>query len=380
MTNNGNVLISGASVAGPALAHWLLRYGFRPTVVERAPALRDGGYAVDFRGPAVDVLERMGVMAEVRRHSTRMGDATLIGPDGLPYATLPSTVFSGELEILKGDLTRVLYDLTRDRAEYVFGDSVTALSQDADGVRADFERGEPRVFDLVVGADGLHSVVRSLAFGPEARYLRPLGLYGGVFTTANYLGLDHSGLLYSAPGKSVNVFSARSNTEARVSLSFAADGLAYDRHDTGAQKRIVAERFADDGWEIPRLLRLMDEASDFWFDTSAQVRMDGWSDGRIVLLGDAAHCAAPTSGLGTSQALVGAYVLAGELASAHGGYREAFDAYEREMRAYVEGNQLIGEQVADHLFGVSGRTMPDVLAEPVPEETGDRIRLKTYPA
>ncbi|MFF7687820.1 FAD-dependent monooxygenase [Streptomyces syringium] len=375
-----NVLVSGAGVAGPALAYWLRRHGFTPTVVERAEQVREGGYAVDFRGEALDVLDRMGLLEEIRALDTEMGDAALMDADGQQYATLPAVIFAGDLEVLKGDVTRLLYEATRDDVEYVFGDSIATLEQDDTGVHVTFERGEPRTFELVVGADGLHSRTRALAFGPEEQFVRHLGIYTAIFSLDNYLGLRNTGHLYSVPGRAANIFSARNNTEARAALHFASEPLEYDWRDVEEHRRIVAERFADEGWQVPRLLREAAEASDFYFDANAQVKMDRWSTGRVVLLGDAGYCAAPTSGRGTSQALIGAYVLAGELAAAGGEHTAAFEAYEREMRGYVTEHQQAGREGAERFFmGTPTQEMLDMIAANAPEVSRAQVaRLKTY--
>ncbi|MEU8386052.1 FAD-dependent monooxygenase [Streptosporangium sp. NPDC048865] len=343
---NKNILISGAGVAGPALAHWLHRHGFTPTIVERAPGVRDGGYAVDFRGDAhLTVLGRMGILDDVRRERTNMGAMTYVDAAGRKVSTMPADVFSGDLEILRGDLGRILYEHTRDHVEYVFDDSITSLTEDPTGVRVTFERGEPRRFDLVVGADGLHSTVRALAFGPESRFVRDTGLYCAIFTTANHLGLDHTGRIHNAPGKLVGMYSARGNTEAKATFHFGSPSLSYDRRDTERQKKILAEAFAGVGWEAPRLLDAMWEAEDFYFDSISQVHMDTWSAGRVTLLGDAACCASPPSGMGTGLAMIGAYVLAGELAAAGGDHRAGFARYEEAVREYAAGCQKAGDGV-----------------------------------
>ncbi len=343
------VLISGAGVAGPALAFWLARYGFRPTIVERAPALREGGYAVDFRGEAhLSVLERMGILTDIRAAQTHMGAMAYVNSSGREVSRMPADVFSGDVEILRGDLGRILYDATRQRTEYVFGDSISALDEDADGVTVSFERGEPRRFDLVVGADGVHSTVRSLAFGPEEAYVRPTGLYSAIFTTPNHLGLDHSGRAYLTPGRLVAVYSARENTEAKAVFYFAAPGLTlHDRGDDAVQQRAVADAYAGNGWETGHLLAAMPSAPDFWFDSISAVRMDSWSSGRVALLGDAAWCPTPLSGMGTGLAVVGAYVLAGELALAGGDHRVAFARYQEAMDGYVSGCSKQADGVAN---------------------------------
>lgn len=347
--NNSDVLISGASVAGPALAYWLRRYGFNPTVVERAPALRDGGYAVDFRGAAhMAVLRRMGILDEVRRRQTHMGALAYVDSTGKRLASIPAEVMSGEVEILRGDLARILYDLTEDTTEYVFGDSIATLAEDGRGVHVTFERGGPRIFDLVVGADGLHSNVRALAFGDESRFVRDLGYYVAVFTAANHRNLDRTGLFYSVPGKTAGVYSARDNTEAKALFVFASPPLEYDHRDVGRQKEILADAYAGVGWEVARLLEAIRDAPDFYFDSISRVRMDRWSNGRAVLLGDAGY-GATLGGLGTGLAVVGAYVLAGELAAAGGDHRAAFGRYEERLREYAEGCQKLAEDVGPFL-------------------------------
>lgn len=344
---NANILISGAGIAGPALAYWLRRYGFTPTVVERAPALRDGGYAVDFRGEVhLAMLRRMGILADVERAHTHMGDMSYVNAAGKTVATMPS-VQSGDLEILRGDLARILYDATKDDTEYLFGDSVTGLTEDDEGVRVAFERAAPRRFDLVVGADGPHSNVRALAFGRDRDPLEHLGLHCAVFTMDNHLGLDHAGLTYVVPGRVVCVYSARHNAEVKVMLFFGSPPSPYDRHDIDQQKRIVAEMFDGIGWETPRLLDAMWRDPDFYFDSVSQVHLDGgWSRGRVVLLGDAAYSPSLLSGMGTGLAVVGAYILAGELAAAGGDHRAAFPAYQEAMRDYVAGCRRAGQGIA----------------------------------
>src|SRR4051794_21903124 len=337
-----SVLISGAGIAGPALASWLTRRGIAVTVVERALAPRPGGQAVDLRGAGRTVADRMGLLGEIRAVSLEQKGIAWVRADGSIAARMPVDAFGGEgivseIEVLRGDLADVLHRATVSSTEYVFGDSITGLDDDGDGVTVTFEHAPPRRFDLVVGADGSHSVVRALAFGPEADCTEPLGCYTTWFTTPAELDLDGWFLMHNAPGGLVaSVRPGRLPGEHKVGLSFRSGPLAYDRTDVAAQKSLVAERFAGAGWEVPRLIAAMEAAPDFVLDSMAQVRLPTWSRGRVVLIGDAAWSPTPLTGLGTTLALVGAYVLAGELAVADGDQAVAFRRLEEVLRAYVQ--------------------------------------------
>ncbi len=342
---NQDVLISGAGVAGQALALWLRRFGFTPVVVERAAAPRDGGQAVDLRGAAIEVARRTGILDAARAARTGTRGMSYVSSAGKRLASLDGAfgvVDPHDLEIVRGDLVRILHEAARDEVEYIFDDSVASLTDTADGVTVTFERSAPRTFGLVAGADGLHSRVRGLAFGPESRYLGQLGLYLSVFTIPNELELDHWQLIYVTPGRSVTVTSARDNREARAIFFFASGPLDYDHRDRDQQQELLAAAFAGTGWEVPRLLAAMPEAPDFYFDSVSQVRMNSWSAGRVTLgSSDAGYCPSPLSGQGSSVALVGAYVLASELHAADGDHRAAFARYQQRMAGFVELNQQL---------------------------------------
>src|SRR5690349_4194757 len=229
-----SVLISGAGVAGSALASWLHRHGFRPTVVERAPALRAGGHAVDVRGVALEVIDRMGLAGPLSRARTEMLGMSLLDAEGVEIMRSTETALSSgrldsdDVEVLREDLAGMLFDATRPHVRYLFGDSVTAMEEDRDGVRVTFGTAPPEAFDLVVGADGLHSAVRRLAFGPERDYVHHLGAYVGVFSAPNFLDLDRWQVWLRAEGVGYAVYSARGNTELRVNLGFESGPLDYD--------------------------------------------------------------------------------------------------------------------------------------------------------
>lgn len=345
-----NVLISGASIAGPALAYWLGRYGFQPTVVELAPALREGGQAVDFRGEThLTVLERMGVLTELRRIQTGGSLIRFVDEHGRPLLRLPAEFAGGDVEVLRGDLARVLYERSRPHTEYVFDDSITSLTETTGGVQVTFRHGAPREFDLVIGADGLHSNVRRLAFGPEESFVRHLGYYAATWQLPNNLGLGRGSVGYNTPGRLASVGGEhRDAAKARAFFVFASPQATYDRRDLEQQKALIVKAFAGLGWEVPRLLDSLQQAPELYFDSISQADVHAWSTGRIGLVGDAA-CGTTIGGMGTGTGMVAAYVLAGELALANGDHRAAFSRYENKMRGYAQSCQKGGSRTGKFL-------------------------------
>ncbi|WIV54603.1 FAD-dependent monooxygenase [Amycolatopsis nalaikhensis] len=329
---NLNVLISGASIAGPALAHWLTRYGCTVTVVERAPSVRPGGQAVDFKGATHrTVLERMGILDDVLKHQTGGTDQTIIDAEGRPRAVIPGEFTGGEIEIRRGDLAEILYQHTD--CEYLFGDTIIALTETADGVDVTFANAAPRRFDLVVGADGIHSNVRRLAFGPERDYVRFLGHYYALAELGEDVA-DGEPVMYNEPGRMVAV----GGPKASAFFVFASPELDYDRTDTAHQRRLLADAYRGTGWRVPDLVAKIPDAREFYLDSLARVTIDHYARGRVVLLGDAAY-GNTLGGFGTGLAIVGAYVLAGELLAADGDHRVAFARYEELFRGYAKVSQ-----------------------------------------
>lgn len=360
------ILLSGASIAGPALAHWLHRRGAEVTVVEQAPGLRPGGQAVDARGVAKDVIRWMGLDAIVRAACTDTAGSYTVDADGNVLETFRREDDDGdgaitEIEILRGDFSQLLYDDTRDAVEYVFGDRIADLRQDDEGVDVTFASGGERRFDLVIGADGLHSPLRTMVFGPREEFVRHLGLVLAFFTVPNEFGVDRWMLDYQeAAGRSAALRPLPDPGQAMAVLSFAAPDFEIDYRDIDGQKRLLRERMEGVGWLTPRILAQVDASPDFYLDQVARVVMDRWSSGRVGLLGDAAFCPSPMSGAGTGLALVGAYVLAGELAAAGWDPVAGFAGYEKQLRGYVEANQEMGRLHVDMILGGGS-------AEPAPE-------------
>jgi 2-polyprenyl-6-methoxyphenol hydroxylase-like FAD-dependent oxidoreductase len=341
------VLISGAGVAGPALAHWLSSNGYRVVIVELATGIRPGGQTVDLRGAGRHVVERMGLLDQMVDRSLAQRGIAWVRADGRRRAEMPVEAFDGngivsKLEILRGDLVDVLHQATKDTVEYRFDTRIEELAQRYDGVEATLSDGTTVQADLVVGADGPHSAVRRLVFGPEEQFIKPLGGYNAWFTAPDTAGLDGWYLMYQAPGGlNASLRPSHDPAIAKAGLAFRSEPLAYDRRDLDAQRQLLADRFAGAGWHCEALLTAALEADDFYFDAFAQVHMNSWSRGRVTLCGDAGYCASPLSGMGTSLALVGAYLLAGELgpapvapSSEHIG--EALARYDRLMRPYVD--------------------------------------------
>jgi 2-polyprenyl-6-methoxyphenol hydroxylase-like FAD-dependent oxidoreductase len=347
------VLVSGASVAGTATAYWLGRRGYSVTVVERHDGPRPGGQAIDVRGPALNVLERMRLLDDAEAMKTAMRGVSFVDRDGNELSRDTESTPTGgvidnpDIEILRDDLVELLYGATQPDVEYLFNDTITALDDQNESVAVSFEHADARGFDLVIGADGLHSTVRRLMFGPEEQFARRLGTYVAIFTVPNFLQLDHWQIFQFGENSLAAVYSARNNTEARAMLGFMDTDLRIDHRDIAAQFAELEHRVAGDGWVRPQLLQYMRTAPDFYFDEMAQIVMDRWSHGRVALVGDAGYCCSPLSGQGTSVALLGAYILAGELAAADGDYQRGFTNYHAAFNAYIQRNQwLVSDDVA----------------------------------
>ncbi|MEU1285074.1 FAD-dependent monooxygenase [Kitasatospora sp. NPDC005856] len=340
------VLISGASIAGPALAYWLDRYGFEVTVVEKAATVRGGGYAVDIRGTAREVVRRMSLLPRLLAAHVDTRRITFLEPDGRTIGSLrPEQLTGGEagldLEVRRGDLADALQESLGGRVEFLFGDSIAALDDDGDTVHVEFDSGARRSFDLVLGADGLHSNTRRLTFGPEEPFHRYLGHAFAIFTLPNEFGLAHEAVIWNDVGRGAVLYGHAPADRIHGFLTFTRDLPPFEAfRDPRAQRELVAASFPDRVWHVPHLVQAMRDADDLFFDIVSQIHLPTWSRGRVALAGDAAHATSFLSGQGSSVALVGAYVLAGELAT-HSDHTAAFAAYEHRMRPFAELNQAL---------------------------------------
>jgi 2-polyprenyl-6-methoxyphenol hydroxylase-like FAD-dependent oxidoreductase len=344
------ILISGASIAGPVLAYWLTRYGFDATVVERAPTLRKtGGHAVDLFRPSMEISAKMGVLPRIEALATGTDAMTMYRegrrrPTRVDLTKLVAAASDRHVEIMRDDLSEVYYDAGRDDVEYVFGDSITAISPDGE---VTFESAAPRRFDIVVGADGVHSNVRRLVFGDEAGLTRFIGGYLAVVSTSKALAQRGEMLGHVGVGRLAAIYSAEHLDDARVVFMFRSKKeLAYDHRDTLRQKELLRDAFAGMHPQVDRWLAEVDQTPAFYFDSISQLQLDSWSRGRVTLVGDAGYCPGPAVGGSTSLAVLGAYVLAGELAQAHGDCERAFRAYEQEMAETVRRSRAFARGAA----------------------------------
>lgn len=337
------ILISGAGIAGPTLAYWLEAGGFEPTLIEKAPSLRSGGYVIDFWGLGYDIAERMDLLAAVDRAGYRVKELRIVGDGGQRIAGFGTSVFQEltggrYVTIARSALSRLLFEKAKGSSEVIFGTEIGGLHQDEGGVDVQLSDGTERRFDLVIGADGLHSGVRRLVFGPQERFEKQLGYVVAAFEAAAYRPRNEDVyLLYSQPGRMLGRVSLRDDRTLFL-LVFACDPQSLPE-TREAQKAFVRKPYADANWECAAILRELDRTDDLYFDRVSQIRMPQWSQGRVALIGDAAFCASLLAGQGSALAMISAYVLAGELAKAGGQYQAAFSAWEAKLRSFVQGKQ-----------------------------------------
>lgn len=339
------IAINGAGIAGPTLAYWLLRGGHEPVLIEKAPQFRTGGYVVDFWGVGYTIAERMGILPEVRAAGYSVQELRLVDDRGRKVGGFSAAVFrrlarDRFTSLPRGDLASAIYRAIEGRVETIFGNGISAIEERASDILVSLEHGPPRDFDLVIGADGLHSAVRGLAFGPEEQFEKRLGYHVAAFEVEGYRPRDE--LVYvshTSPGRQVARFSLRGDRTMFLFV-FANEHMAGpEPQDGGARKATLRQIFGDAGWECPQILRSMDRIEGIYFDRVSQIRMERWSKGRIMLIGDAAACVSLLAGEGTGLAMAEAYVLAGELGRAGDDYREAFRRYEQRLRPFIEGKQ-----------------------------------------
>jgi len=346
------VLISGLGVAGPTLAFWLRAAGFQPTLVEHAASLRSGGYAVDFWGLGYDIAERMGLRDRLNQIGYHIREMRIVNERGKQVAGFGTNVFleltdGRYVTIARSALSRVLTEKIASSVEIIFGNGIRNLQEQDDGVEVEFVQGGKRRFDLVVGADGLHSRVRGLVFGSQDRFEKQLGYMVAAFETTAYRPRDEDVyVMFSEPGRMIGRVALRDDRTLILFVFTAGDFAPGNLPDLAGQKALLRARFGDDAWECPQILDALDRTDTLYFDRVSQIRMPRWSTGRVALVGDAAYCVSLVAGQGSALAMTGAYVLAGELAKASGRYSEAFANYENILRKFIDNKQRGAERFA----------------------------------
>ena len=349
--NPKSVLISGAGIAGPTLAFWLKAAGLQPSLVERAPTLRSSGYVIDFWGLGYEIAERMGLASEINRIGYHMRELRIVDSRGERVTGFGTSVFheltGGRFVTLgRGDLSRLLFKKIKGTTDVLFGDEIVGLEEDANGVRVQFKHADERQFDLVIGADGLHSKVRELIFGSENSFEKHLGYLVAAFEVRGYRPRNEDVyVIYSQPGRMLGRFALHGDRTLFLFVFTEIERLPPIA-DLSAQKAILRERFSDGTWECPRILGELDHTRDLYFDRVSQIKMDRWSRGRVALVGDAAFCVSLMAGQGSALAMIAAYVLAGELAKAKGDHHQAFGKYEEVLRSFIDAKQKGAERFA----------------------------------
>jgi 2-polyprenyl-6-methoxyphenol hydroxylase-like FAD-dependent oxidoreductase len=342
---NKAVLISGAGIAGPTLAYWLKAAGFAPTIIEHAPALRTGGYVIDFWGLGYDIAERMGLIPHLDRVGYHMQELRLVDDKGKRIAGFGTRVLreltGGRFVTLaRSDLSRLLFETVKDKAEMIFGDEIVGLREDAEGVEVQFRHATARRYDLVIGAGGLHSPVRTLVFGPEERFEKQLGYIAAAFEVDGYRPRDENVYVtYGEVGRLLGRFALHDDRTLFLFVLADPSDPAKPVKTLSEQKALLRENYSESRWECPRILEELERTQDLYFDRVSQIRMHRWSRGRIALVGDAAFCVSLMAGQGTALAMIAAYVLAGELARADGQHEIAFNNYEWILRGFIESKQ-----------------------------------------
>jgi len=393
--NNKDILISGAGIAGTTLAFWLKKFGFNPTIVEHAPKLRDGGYAIDFWGAGFDVAEKMGILSDLHKANLNMTELEFVDNNnkrkgGLSYTKLIKMMNGRAFTLLRSDLAKAIYNHLDKDIEIIFGDTITKIDPNENEVIVTFQSGNTRKFDFLVGADGLHSNVRNQIFGDEAQFEIFHNYYTASYTIDDVAYSNTEFKMYNVPGKQAAIYSTNDKKMTAFYIFTSTEKLSYNHRDIEAQKQILRNEFENIGWKCADLLSKMDKAPDFYFDVVSQIQMSNWSKDRVTLVGDACDCPSLLSGQGSTLAMVGAYILAGELKNANGNYNVAFKQYQNVFKPFIDDKQQLAQNFAKSFvpksnFGIWTRnvvvglmSLPFVSKLFVKQFTDHKLKLRNY--
>lgn len=350
MNRNHKILVIGAGIAGPMMCYWLKKSGFNPTLIEKSKQLRTGGYAIDIRGIAADIVKKMGLYDDITAKRTSLLSTRYVDAEGQTlseeHGEKASFREGDDVEIVRGELVNILLHAIPDVPCH-FHKEIRSLTQTDQSVEVTFKDGHIEHYDLVIAADGLHSSTRGMTFSDEEYQHFNLNAYISICSIPNYLNLNRTQALFEKDQKLISMNSDKDPDSALAMFAFRAKTVLSGLTNESGQKKCLKDLFYDFGWESNKMLELMNDCDDLYFDAIAQIKMDSWTKGRVALLGDAGYCASPLSGQGTNLAIVGAYILAGELKSAEGDYTVAFKRYNELMRPFVAPNQDLGVWVGE---------------------------------
>ncbi len=360
----------GAGIAGPTVCYWLKRFGFSPVLIEKSTDIRKGGQALDIRGVVINLVKKMGLYEQICGMRTRVTLGRYVDTAGntLHEERGERVGFrqDGEVEIIRGDLIEILMDAIQG-IPCLFNQLISRIEQNDDGVNVHFKDGRNEYYDLVIGADGIHSATRRMVFDKDEYKFVNLGSYLSIFSIPNYLKLKHTEMLCEANQKMATITSDHNPKMATAAFMFRSQYILNNIRDENEQKQFLRDTFQNFRWEAPKMLELMSNSDDFYFDSIAQIKMKSWTKGRVALLGDAGYCASPLSGQGNNLALVGAYILAGELKKAGGDYAQAFNRYNELLHPFVEANQKFGIWVSESFL------VENEVSKEIAEERSDNI-------
>lgn len=376
MSSIQKILVIGAGIAGPATCYWLRRLGFSPELFEKAPLIRKGGQGVDIRGVAVDIVKKMGIYEQICKMRTQVECGRYVDITGKILHEEEGEQFAfrkdEDVEILRGDFVEILMKAI-DNVPCHFNQSIDKIEQNDDGVTVYFKDNKIEHYDLVIGADGVHSSTRRMVFDKEVYSLVNLGeAYFSIFGIPNYLNLRHMEVQCETNQKLISITNDKDPQKAQVALMFRSKHILDNLRNKNEQMQFLQDIFHDYGWEAERILELMPGSNDFYFDSVTQVKMPSWTKKRVALVGDAGYCASPLSGQGSNLALVGAYILAGELKAAEGNYKLAFNRYNELLHPFVEANQELGAWVSKTFL------VPEEVSKEIAEERENEILQKVH--